>query len=361
MKKAERRRKVFLEVRSVWGEESGQVRDRSQVSQFVARHRSQLGEVIRDSNENSVIDTVFNFVKDGILDSELKAKLTFPELFHPSPERSLQHEVSEQEAVQSEADALRHAINEPYLLGPAEEEAKAQLPQTSMAASHGNRVTLFPSYLSMPCQHVLLNLVQKQLEECCYEFARRWMPDLLVEKDWSCAVAVELNRWAYTLPQRFDAIPEEATSAPTAQILRDTFEATSCIRHAAVHRLRTNAKGMDRMLEKGLELARMLKDESCALRLEILKQHLITSVRNLELHKNSLENDLDGQLEDIAVRREQLDQEEEKAKSAIRHQDKENTDRISETLLDSISHLEGADDSTFVQASMPADDSDVPP
>ena len=33
-------------------------------------------------NENSVIDTVFNFVKDGILDSELKAKLTFLELFH---------------------------------------------------------------------------------------------------------------------------------------------------------------------------------------------------------------------------------------------------------------------------------------
>ena len=86
MTKAERRRKVFLEVRSVWGEESGQVRDRSQVSQFVARHKSRLEQVIRESNEASVIDTVFNFVREGILDSELRAKLTFPELFHPSPE-----------------------------------------------------------------------------------------------------------------------------------------------------------------------------------------------------------------------------------------------------------------------------------
>ena len=361
MSKAERKRKIFLEVRSLWGQESKQVRDRSQVSQFVTKHRSRLKDVIREANEASVTDTILNFIKDGILDSELKAKLAFPELFHPSPERSLQHEVLEQEATQSEADALRQAINEHQLDSSIEEEnAEASLHQDGEQVSRSDRITLFPLYLNMRCQHLLLNLVQRQLEECCYEFAKQWTPDLLLEKNWPCAEAVELNRWAYVLPRNYHRIPREATSATTAQVLRDTMGATVHIRHAAVHRLRTNANRIERMLEQGLSLAQMLKDESCVLKLEVLKQHLVATIKNIELHKNSLETELDSGLEDIQRRRKELDQEESTIKATVQNQDRENVDRISSTLLDSISHLEAADASTFVQASVSEDDSGNP-
>ena len=357
-KKAERRRKIFLETRSVWGEEDSHVWDRPQVSRFVTRHRSRLAQAIRDSNESSVIDTILNFIREGVLDSEFKAKLTFPELFHPSPERSLQHEVSEQEAVQSEADALHKAVHGSQTVEPVQDKPESQLPQAQNGTPQASRMTLFPLYLSMPCQHRLLNLLQKQLEECCFEFAKHWMPDLLVKRNWSCAIAVELNHWAQTIPQQYEVIPREATTAQTAQSLRNTFEGTVHIRHAAVHRLRTNAKEVDKMLQEGIQLTQMLKDGPRAIRLEILKQHLMTTTKNLELHKNSLEGDLDCQLTDIASCRMQLDREEEEARASIRQQDEESTERMSAILFDSMSHFEAADDSNLSKENMHPDESD---
>lgn len=125
MTKEQRRRKVFLLGRTVFVGDHSLVRDRSAVSKIVSQNRHKFTEVIQDSTESSVVDTILNFLRDAIFESELKAKLRFPELFQPSPERGLQHKISEQEAVQSETEALRLATNDRPVFVPAEEEEEA--------------------------------------------------------------------------------------------------------------------------------------------------------------------------------------------------------------------------------------------
>lgn len=56
-----------------------------------------------------VVDVIWSLLDSGVFESELKAKLAFPELYQPSPARNLQHDASEQEAARSEAEALDEA------------------------------------------------------------------------------------------------------------------------------------------------------------------------------------------------------------------------------------------------------------
>lgn len=104
----------------------------------------------------------------------------------------------------------------------------------------------------MQCQHELLHLVQKLLEECCFKFAKRWIPDTLVEEGYTCSIAVELNCWPAVINQSHSKLPEEATTALTKSSLKTIIEGASLNPHRAVHRLLTNAKGIARMLTKAI-------------------------------------------------------------------------------------------------------------
>lgn len=205
----------------------------------------------------------------------------------------------------------------------------------------------------------MLNFVQRLLEDCCYDFTAHWIPNLLTEKFWDCAQAVELGQWVQLLPQQFAKIQEDATTAQAAQALRTTLEATVRIRHAAVHRLPTNAHEVGRMIVKALDLTRALKDVSRTVKLEVLKQHLSATIKDLELHKNSLESDLDLQLSSINTQRKELDVKEEETKSATLRQDKVETDRISAMIQKSIEHIDAVDESTLVHSRESHDESDV--
>ena len=64
----------------------------------------------RKFGRNIVIDIIASLAEKGIFQSELKAKLAFPELYQVSAARSLQHDASEQEAARSEAKAFENAL-----------------------------------------------------------------------------------------------------------------------------------------------------------------------------------------------------------------------------------------------------------
>ena len=368
--KGQRRRKVYVLGRSVFAGDLSSTRDRSAISKIVSQNRQHFAEAIQESNESSVLDILSNLLREGIFESELKAKLRFPGLFQPSPERSLQHEISEQAAEQSEHDALRVATYERHALIPVDDgelvsdsrfvgdDAAAGQSQQVTEPLH-NRPSLFPIYLSYVSQHALLNFLQKLLEGSCYDFTARWIPELLSKHAWSCAQAVELGKWIDLLPREFARIPEEATTVQTAAMLRRTLEETIKIRHAAVHRLPTNAQEISRMFLKALNLVRVLRDTLRTLKLEILEQNLIATSKDLELHKNCIESDLDQQLNSIKSRHAELDTMEAQAKSAALCQDKDETHRISCMFEKSIKHIDSVDESILSKLSTTEDENEA--
>lgn len=113
--KAERRRRIFLAARTIFVGANAQIRDRKDVKAAIERHQETFGQI--NSKKDLNVDVIWNLSEKGVFGSELKAKLEFPELYQVSAVRSLQHDVSEQNAARSEAEAfenISHAGSDDY-------------------------------------------------------------------------------------------------------------------------------------------------------------------------------------------------------------------------------------------------------
>lgn len=189
--------------------------------------------------------------------------------------------------------------------------------------------TLFPAYLSYAVQHKLLNEVQRLLEECCYDFAKTWVPSVIEEHSWDCAEAVEISRWSEVLPSNFACIDNDATSLESQDDLLDALRAISPLRHAAVHRLPTCGKGVEQMLDKALHLVQVLRDDPRASKMQAILEDFQAKREDMENRKTNLENQLDQQLQDIEDQKAALDRKAREAKENMVMQDIENTKSIS--------------------------------
>ena len=199
--------------------------------------------------------------------------------------------------------------------------------------------SLFPSFLSYAAQHKLLNTVQRVLEDCCYDWVAKWIPSLLEQRNWTCSEAVELGRWTVTIPERFDTFSFDATALGSGEALRAVFLATHPLRHAAVHRLRTSVRGIERMLKNALNLATALQDTQRKCKLHDILEDFRATMRAMEASKNDLENALDEEIRDIQEQRAALDEKEKEARLSMLREDRENTAQISCRFENSIRNL----------------------
>lgn len=145
--------------------------------------------------------------------------------------------------------------------------------------------------------------------------------------------------WTKVLPRRFGALSVAATDCESGGALADTFRATHQLRHAAVHRLPTSVKGIERMLQNALNLATSLHDKERMIKLNTIHMDFQATMQDMELHKNNLESQLDEELCDIEDQRKALDRKEKEAKLNMLQQDRENTDSISSLFEKSIRKL----------------------
>jgi hypothetical protein len=100
------RKQVYLACRPIFSHTNAQLRKKKKIREFVERHRVSLDPIIRAFSSQGVVQILKSLLDDGILKSELKAKVEFPELFLISPERDIQRAKSEDCAAQRAADAL---------------------------------------------------------------------------------------------------------------------------------------------------------------------------------------------------------------------------------------------------------------
>ena len=104
--KPERRRRIFLTARTVFAGVNAGLRQRKDVARCIAGHEQTFQLLIRAFGKDIITDVITSLLENGIFESELKAKLAFPELYQVSNVRSIQHDVSEQDAARSEDEAL---------------------------------------------------------------------------------------------------------------------------------------------------------------------------------------------------------------------------------------------------------------
>ncbi|EDN04901.1 predicted protein [Histoplasma mississippiense (nom. inval.)] len=171
-----------------------------------------------------------------------EAKIRFPEVFDVSPVQSAEREASEAEAARNEANAIKDAVHGPQehardviQVRRAVETGRDNKPSTLKKSRH--IPSLFPIYLPLRSQHLLLAKVQTILEQTCFEFGQHVMPDVLQKNHWDCPESADLNVWATELLPRQDVFADN--KGYVGKPLEKLFRSVADIRHTAVHRIHT--------------------------------------------------------------------------------------------------------------------------
>lgn len=174
---------------------------------------------------------------------------------------------------------------------------------------------------------MILNTVQQILEECCFDFFKQWLPSVLLERGWDCAAAAELTNWTRVLDQASGKLPKHALKI-TGASFGDIIMSTNEIRHTAVHRVSTTFLGVDSLVESARKLTETLQDTMRTAQLSELRSELASKIEDMELYKNVLENSLRNKLQEIKVKRNELDVKEKQIIAETLQDDLENKSLI---------------------------------
>lgn len=112
--------------------------------------------------------------------------------------------------------------------------------------------------------------------------------------------------------------------------------AVSKLRHTAVHRLPTTARGISQLLESALKLARVLGDDWRATQLEELWSDVNSKIKAMELNKNVLEDMASNELRRIHQKRAELDMMEAEVIQKMLTDDMDNKALIGRLLEESV-------------------------
>ncbi|KAL8939705.1 MAG: hypothetical protein Q9216_003219 [Gyalolechia sp. 2 TL-2023] len=339
--------RIFLAYRALFEGQNAQVRQPKKIRNILISSKTSSSPLVQSIGFDKVVTVLRGLLERKVFSSELKAKLAFPILYETSPEQNARHEASDAGAAKEEAEALQEveALDNAVVdedtagvleFGDADMEETAAVngfgdpamdnqyyPDTDQRLSAGIP-SLYPVQFPFRVQYSILARSQRLLEECCYDFTQKYAPDVLVEKRWDCAEAIELNKWTFAMMKKHGKLPAGAFKESSSGIHKILF-AVNRLRHSAVHRLRISAKGILQIIHDAVRFAETLSDSARASQLEELYKELQSMIKSQELNKNYLETKLKDELDEIKRQREELVEREQKAISTIVVEDGDNT------------------------------------
>ncbi|KAI0538482.1 hypothetical protein GGR58DRAFT_526058 [Xylaria digitata] len=326
-------RVVYLALKNVFKGENAKVRQLKAVRKLVSKSQNDtdVSDIIKAHNIDIVCNTARALLAEEIFESTLKAKIRFPEVFDVSPAQSAEREASEAEAAISEANAIKGAVQR-YADEVQDPISRADVAETeSVETYHEPKPpavksthavpSLFPIYLPLRTQHRILTKVQSILEDACFDFGQRVMPEVLKKNQWACSEAAELNLWAVEFLQYQGKLFDKTVDVgmPLAKLFRSIAD----IRHTAVHRIYISAKGLEHFLLNAESLVTLLGDATRLKSLADLRRTVQQAIEELEGNKHVLSSKLTETLKRIAAQRAELDRAEEAAITDMMREDGE--------------------------------------
>ncbi|ROT43664.1 hypothetical protein SODALDRAFT_355886 [Sodiomyces alkalinus F11] len=315
--------------------------------------------------ERKLVLNLKRLLEARIFESDTRAKAEFPALFPASPPHyDTQPEESEADA----ADAAKARLDE---LSGGEDvseteekekedvrgETKAQRPGDTEAPANSSHdaspapikstsefipvPSLQPCYLPYNAQHVVLNATQRILEECCFDFGTRWLPDAIAERGWECASAAELTHWGRIFQKtgpRLSEISSDALSIE-ASSLQKVYNRAKRLRNTAVHREKKTGRGTVQLLHSAQKLAEALRDYPRAAQLEELKRETEEKINDMEFRSTLLKLSTIVRLQEISQQREELGSQQQKLIDEMLKQHSDNNRVIGRLLEDTVQQI----------------------
>ena len=120
------KQRVCLAYRAIFAGKYAHIRKSKKVREVLQQHKEAFKPLIKDFGFDKVIDIVKVLLEDRIFESELKAKIAFPQLFQISQVRDVQHTASEIDIARSEAEALEEIVSVDEVDSESEDEYKGE-------------------------------------------------------------------------------------------------------------------------------------------------------------------------------------------------------------------------------------------
>ncbi|KAF6832896.1 ubiquinol-cytochrome-c reductase cytochrome c1 [Colletotrichum plurivorum] len=325
------RQRVYTTCRAIFSGNAALLRRQKTVRKELVKNRKALVNLFQVFGKVKLTDIARQLLESRIFESDLRAKVEFPDLFRTSPLQDAQREASEADAAKSLAGVLGELARDEDEDGnavdaddaglvpePVQEKPATISQDPPITTSTANGIpSLYPSYVPYSAQHSILNAAQR-------------------EKGWECASAVELTKWIKVFKQKLPKPPLHATAPPAGFSVEAALFAVYPLRHTAVHRVSTTAREISSMLHSALRLAETLRDVPRAALLEELASEVDNKIKAVDLSKNVLENRATAQMEEIRLQREAFDREEKRLLEGMVQQDREQKALIGRLLESSV-------------------------
>ena len=98
--------RVFLAYRAIFGGQNALIRRGPPIKKLISQHKSSQQPLLKSLGTEKVVETLKSLLSDRVFESELEAKLKFPQLYETTPAQERQHREFEADAARSEAEAL---------------------------------------------------------------------------------------------------------------------------------------------------------------------------------------------------------------------------------------------------------------
>ncbi|KAE8373329.1 hypothetical protein BDV26DRAFT_301180 [Aspergillus bertholletiae] len=325
-------RQVFLACKAIFSGPNALLRKEKPIKKLITEHKSSLCKLIPGFDVNRVSLITKELLKDGVFQSEVKARLMFPNVPTPSMTKKREHGTCEGEATRTVIETVQEIepvreiekgeiTQAPPIVVSVEVEASAEekthineritsLPSPPLSVEAELRIpSLCPLYFPYHAQHFILSNVQQLLEECCFDFLSPELPDGSLHS----------------------SVSEFLTCLGRA----------SEIRHTAVHRAPTTAQGVDMLVVSAMRLTEALRDTLRTSQLEDLHLDIQAKIKEMEFNKNALEEDLRRELEAIQRQREELDRREMELRAKVITSENENKSHVGLLVKEAMSKIFG--------------------
>ena len=125
-----------------------QIRKSKKVREVIEQHKGSFEPLIKDFGFNKVVDIVKSLLDQRIFESELQAKIAFPELFQTSAARDVQRNTSENDAARSVAEALEELTSASERGGLGDDHEDDNIPDCTLPHLLVFTIRKDPDYLN---------------------------------------------------------------------------------------------------------------------------------------------------------------------------------------------------------------------
>ncbi|KAH6647546.1 hypothetical protein BKA67DRAFT_391106 [Truncatella angustata] len=378
-KQHRRQQRVYAAYRSIFNESKAKIRSEWRIRIQVAKHEGIL-QSLSPMTIDGILEQVCFLLRNGVFESEIKARLLFPDLFPSLPlgdtvEKTPRNETAESVARASsskpsdeangdesddchaeslEADHVKDTIrgaekncndeasSAEDVVGEraiVQDDTSDKISMAANLLSATDRLpTLSPVHIQYKIQHFLLDEIERQLKVSCFNSVHTTEPLVLEEQSINCPEALDLEKWLWLLQKLSKQLsPYLFNSAK--QELNVTLEKAQRLHGLVVRQIKLAATDIVNAIENAAALAFILRDHERATLFKKISAEVCYTAEIMVQMKNDAEVATSRKLLEIQRKRGMLDMEEKAAINSMLEHDAENTATMNKLLELSLSEL----------------------